>query len=454
MKNKLENYIFSNKEKVKISSKNIKKGDIFLALKGRNFHGNKFISSSIKKGAKYCLTDNKDFKPNNKIILVENIFKYLSEIAIKKRNLYKGKVIGITGSAGKTTLKETLAFFLKKNNNISYSKKSYNNELGVFISLLNMNINSKYSIFEIGTNNFGEIRYLTNIVRPSEVFITNIQSTHLQNFKSKINIAKEKSDIFLRKYNNKIKKIYLNITSSSENIILKKAEKEKNLKIININKLSKKYFIKDIINQRNNYQIKFFINKKIEVIKVKSLINFRLINLLFCYSFFDQNLLDIKTITNSQKQLKPVDGRGLIHNIFINKNKIKIIDESYNANPDTMVQSVNYFNALNKSNSKKLLILGNMNELGKNVNKLHLDLLKYIDKFNFKFIILCGEFYRRSIRKLNNPKNKFMYLSNIKNVKIFLNKNIHKDDIILIKCSNSTEINKLAKDLLKKGNLF
>ena len=138
--NKLEKYIISKKDKIQISSKDIKSGDIFLALKGKRFHGNKFFNEAIDKGAKFCVTDNKNFKKNKKILYVNNIYKYLSKIAKTKRDLYKGKVIGITGSAGKTTLKETLAFFLKKDHTISYSKKSYNNQLGVLISLLNLNL--------------------------------------------------------------------------------------------------------------------------------------------------------------------------------------------------------------------------------------------------------------------------------------------------------------------------
>ena len=142
IKEKFEEYVILNNEKIKISSKDITKGDIFIALKGNNFHGNKFIKSSITKGAKYCLTDKKGYIDHDKIIFVKDIFNYLIKLAIKKRNLYEGKVIGITGSAGKTTLKETLAFFLKKDYIISYSKKSYNNKLGVIVSLLNLNLKS------------------------------------------------------------------------------------------------------------------------------------------------------------------------------------------------------------------------------------------------------------------------------------------------------------------------
>ena len=445
-----EKYILKKSNKVKISSKEISKGDIFLALKGKNFHGNQFINSSLRRGAKYCLTDNKNFAKNSKIIYVNSVINYLNNLALKKRDLYKGKVIGITGSAGKTTLKETLAFFLKRNDIISFSKKSYNNKLGVLISLLNINLNSTYSIFEIGTNNFGEIKNLTKIVKPTEIFITNIQSTHLQSFRSKKNIAKEKADIFNSKYNNQKRRLFLNINSDFENMLIQKAKKENNLNLVLINELNTKYFIKKIIDKNKFHRVYFSINKKKLVLDIKNPIRFRLINLLFCFAFFDQNSLKTNIITKWQKYLKPVDGRGLIHNILINKKKIKVIDESYNSNPDTMKQSIDYFTNIKKKDSQKILILGNMNELGKNTYKLHFKLLTELDKSDFKFVILCGEFFRRSIIKLNNPKNEFIYIENRNEIMKFLNKKIHNNDIILIKCSNSTVVNKFAKNLLKK----
>ncbi len=454
IKSKFEEYILQKNNKIKISSLDINKGDTFVALKGKNFHGNKFINSAIKNGAKYCLTDNKKFLKNPKVIWVDNIYKYLTKIALKKRSLYKGKVIAITGSAGKTTMKETLAFFLKKKYIISYSQKSYNNELGVLVSLLNLNLKSKYAIFELGTNNFGEIKYLTQIIKGNEIFITNIQSTHLENFKSKKNIAKEKSDIFLSKYNNLREKIYLNITNDSEKLILDKANKEKKLKVIKLNNSSKKYFIKNVISKKNYYKVEFSINKKIIKIKTKSHIRFRLDNLLFCYAFFSENNLPINIISKSQQFLRPITGRGLTHKLSINKKRIQIIDESYNANPDTMVQSIEYFNSIKIKSNKKILILGNMNELGKNADNLHYKLLQKVDKNNFKIIILCGKLLRTSIKKLTKHNNEFIYIDNRKKIMKFLYDFLHNDDMIMIKCSNSTEVNKFALDLLKKGNMF
>ena len=311
-------------------------------------------------------------------------------------------------------------------------------------------MNSTYSIFEIGTNNFGEIKNLTKIVKPTEIFITNIQSTHLQSFRSKKNIAKEKADIFNSKYNNQKRRLFLNINSDFENMLIQKAKKENNLNLVLINELNTKYFIKKIIDKNKFHRVYFSINKKKLVLDIKNPIRFRLINLLFCFAFFDQNSLKTNIITKWQKYLKPVDGRGLIHNILINKKKINIIDESYNSNPDTMTQSIDYFTNIKKKDSQKILILGNMNELGKNTYKLHFNLLTELDKSDFKFVILCGEFFRRSIIKLNNPKNEFIYIENRNEIMEFLNTKIHNNDIILIKCSNSTEVNKFAKNLLKK----
>tara|TARA_B100000575_G_C23139656_1_gene662893 strand:+ start:391 stop:1746 length:1356 start_codon:yes stop_codon:yes gene_type:complete len=445
----LEKYLFTKHNKVKISSLDIKRGDIFLALKGKTYHGNRFINNSIKKGAKFCITDNKNFKKNKKIIFVDNIFLYLKQLALQKRKTYQGKILGITGSAGKTTLKENLAYFLKKKYKVSFSQKSYNNELGVLVSLLNLDLKSDYAIFEIGTNNFGEIKYLTKIVQPNEIFITNIQSTHLENFKTKKNIAQEKSDIFI--HNNNNNKIYLNITNKYEAIVLRNAKKQSNLKIIRIDEKSKKYFIKQIISNNNIFKVIFILNKKIIHIETKEIINFRLNNLLFCYAFFNENNLDINIISNTYKKLKPVAGRGLIHSIIIKNKKVKIIDESYNANPDTMMQSIEYFCNLNIKSNKKILILGNMNELGKNSHEIHLKLIKQIQGKELKKIILCGEYFRSSIKKLNDTKNKFIYLENEKLIKNFIHNKVHNNDIIMIKCSNSTKVNKFTNNLLLKG---
>ena len=143
MQNKklIENYIIDNENKLKINSNEITNGDIFVALQGNNYHGNTFIEHALANGAKYIVTD-KVILGNlfHNSIQVEDIFLYLSMIASRKRNMFKGKIIAVTGSLGKTSIKENLNFFLSTQVSVSFSIKGYNNFLGVLISLINMNL--------------------------------------------------------------------------------------------------------------------------------------------------------------------------------------------------------------------------------------------------------------------------------------------------------------------------
>ena len=134
------NYLIKNKNKLKINSKDLVRGDVFLCLKGKKTHGNKFIKEAIQKNVKYIITNKKfNFKKyEEKILIVNDVLKFIFEIATIKRNIFKGKVIGVTGSAGKTSVKENLNFFLSSVSNVSVSIKSYNNYLGVLLSLTNI----------------------------------------------------------------------------------------------------------------------------------------------------------------------------------------------------------------------------------------------------------------------------------------------------------------------------
>ena len=199
----ITDYIFNNCDKVKINSKDINKGDVFIALSGEKNHGNKYISDALKNGAKYIVTNelSKNYLDKSNIVIVKNTLKFLANLAKEKRQKYEGIIVGVTGSIGKTSVKENLNYFLSKSFNVSASIKSYNNYLGVVVSLLNLDPKSKFAIFEIGTNNFNEIKKLSSIVQPSQVIITNIFPTHLEKLINTKNIAEEKSDIFNKKYN-------------------------------------------------------------------------------------------------------------------------------------------------------------------------------------------------------------------------------------------------------------
>ena len=450
---KINNYILTSSNKIKINSKDLIKNDIFIALRGSKYHGNKFINEAIKAGDKYCITDKYSykFKYNKNVLLVDDTFVFLKDLSIKKRSLFKGEVIGITGSAGKTSLKENLKFFLKKKYKISASIKSYNNELGVMLSILNMNINSDYAIFEIGTNNFGEIKDLTKLVKPSQVFITNILSTHLENFKSKKNIAKEKSDIFNKKYNPFVKTLYFQNKSKEEKLIRNLAKKQKLKKIIAVGQKGLDCYIKNkkYINSNHIINLKI-LNKHLKIVLNKYQ-EHRLINLIFVFTFYIVNKINTEAVIKNINKIPVVVGRGSIHNLAINNVKIKLIDESYNANPETMINSINNFSKIKDNNCSKILILGNMNELGIKTLTLQCKVIKHIEIHSFERVILCGDFFKKALNMFSDLKNKYVYKSSPRSIMSYLLQIVHKKAIIMVKSSNDTEVNKLAKVLkLKK----
>ena len=228
LKDRIEEYIIRNFDKIKINSQDIKNGDIFVALKGQKKHGSIYIEEALNRGAKYIITDQISMSKttHNKVIIVKNQIFFLLKIAKLKRSLFKGKVVGITGSIGKTSLKENLKYFLSIHFKVSASIKSYNNYLGVIISLLNLNLKSDFAIFELGTNNFLEMQKLTSLILPSQVIITNIFPTHLEKLINTRNIAKEKSDIFNTKYNPNVKLAILSNSNIDEKFIIDMAKKK------------------------------------------------------------------------------------------------------------------------------------------------------------------------------------------------------------------------------------
>ena len=356
----IENYLINNKNKVKINSNDVLKGDVFFALQGTKNHGNDYVEQAINKGAKFVVTDKKLnlIIKEKQILLVKDILFFLLTIANKKRNIFKGKVIGITGSVGKTSVKENLKFFLSSEFNVSASIKSYNNYLGVLISLVNMNLNSDFAIFEIGTNNFYEISHLASIIMPQQVIITNIFPTHLENFKNTRNIAKEKSDIFNPKFNPNVELLILPISNNDELYLYEQAKKINISKILTLGENeSSDYCILNVNEKAKNLSIiRVKHNGKLFEILVNTNIYHLIYNTIICLMIFNYNSLSFNKFSKLTKYVPKIEGRGLEKKIIFSNKEVHFIDESYNASPITMKICIDYFDKL---------------ELQENQNKFH-----------------------------------------------------------------------------------
>ena len=448
----IEDYLFRNENKLKINSNDITSGDVFIALQGRNIHGNKYINDALDNGAKYVITDkNAGLLVNkNNILLVTDALLFLLTIANKKRNSFKGKVIGITGSVGKTSVKENLKFFLSFESKVSASIKSYNNYLGVLISLINMDNFSDFALFEIGTNNFYEIGKLTSIIMPQQVIVTNIFPTHLESFKSTRNIAIEKSDVFNLKFNPEIELLILPNSNSDELFLYDQAKKMKISKILTVGRKTNSNYCIQEINKTNKKNMIIKVKKNKESYKIDFDTDYyhQIYNAVICLAIFEHNNLPLKTFYKKVKSIPRIEGRGLMNEVFVDDKKIFFIDESYNASPVTMKICIDYFYELELQNTqKKYIILGEMNELGKLSKMYHQDVIKQILHYKFENAILCGNLFKSLLKRMKTETDNINCLLDENEIMKFLKKNIHNDDIILIKGSNSTKVNKLANML-------
>ena len=173
------------------------KGSIFFALKGKNFDGNDYALEALKNGAAYCVVDNESVsKLDQRIFLVDNVLGTLQKLSTYNREKSKCYVIALTGSNGKTTTKELMYHILKTKYDVVCTSGNLNNHIGVPLSLLQIKESTEFAVIEIGANNFGEIEFLTNLVKPNIGYITNFGLAHLEGFIDLEGVIKEKTELY------------------------------------------------------------------------------------------------------------------------------------------------------------------------------------------------------------------------------------------------------------------
>ena len=425
-----------------IDSRVVKKDNLFLTIRGKNNDGVRFISQALKRGAKSIVSSNKIKKNKNKIIKVNNEIKFLTNFASKKRDNTNAKIVAITGSAGKTSLKNLVKHLLQSFGKTFCSPKSYNNHFGVPLSLSNLSIEHEYGVFEVGMSKAGEINALSKLIRPHIAIITNIGEAHIENFKNLKGIADAKSEII-----NNIERDGTIILNRDDRFFkyLEKKAKVKKIKIVTFG-LNKRADIHPIhsskINKKNIY-----IKINHEVLKI----NFKyanIYNVLASIALLKILNLNIKKIIKLLKNFEPSEGRGRIHKIKRYNKHFKLIDESYNANPLSVKTAISNFESIKKLNLKKYLLLGDMLELGKKSEKLHYDLSKVINNSDIDKVFIKGNKSLLTYKNLNKAKRGNIF-QHEEDVDFTLNNIIANNDYLMIKGSNATGLNNFSKKLIK-----
>lgn len=356
------NYDIEDKliNKISTDSRILDESDVFICINT----GYKYIEDAIKKGVILIITEVDIDNSSIPIIKVDSTIKVLGDIAKYIRSKYTGKVIAITGSNGKTTTKELLSYILSSKYKVLKNIGSENNHIGVPNTILSLNNSYDYLVLELGTNHLGEIKYLTSIVKPDIAIITNIGTSHIGNFGNIDNIYKEKLDIV------------------SDNTILFVNGNDKYLNKTNGIKVYDEYDFKSSIpHLQMDYNLVF---------KVCEYLG-----------------LDINYIYSVAPNFKMSNSRMSI----TKGTNITIIDDSYNASYESVIGGLN---SLNKYNSK-LIILGDMLELGEYSNFLHTNLLEELKKIDNYYLITVGVYTKVLNGNLhfNNVDSLIKYLYNI-----------------------------------------
>ncbi len=426
-----------------IDSRNLKKENIFITIKGKKNDGNRFIPNAIKKGAQYIVTSKKFKKYKNKIIKISNEISFLNKYAKLKRDYTPAKILAITGSAGKTSLKNLIKNLLQNFGETIASPKSYNNRFGVPLSLSNLSTNHKFGVFEIGMSKKGEINRLSSIVRPHIAIITNIGEAHIENFKNLNGIAEAKGEIINNISNGGT--IILNRDDKYFEYFSKKA-KRKNIRIISFG-MNKKSDVSLTKLSRNKNYTKLLINLNGRIISIK-IKNINIYNVLSSLALLKELKINLNKASKLFKYYQPSEGRGKIHKIKRYKKIFRLIDESYNANPLSMKNAINNFSSIKKRDFKKYLILGDMLELGKKSEAFHKDLSKVINNSDIDKVFIKGNKSLITYKNVNKKKRGNI-LQHDEDIDFTLNDIIANNDYLMIKGSNATGLNNLSKKLIK-----
>jgi len=426
---------------ITINSKEVKKDNLFIAIKGKNKDGHDYVKEAISKKVSYCIVSKKLNKFNNKKILnVKNTNNFLKKIAIAKRLATGAKLVAVTGSAGKTTVKTILGRILNNYADTYFSPKSFNNHYGVPISLSNLESNHKYGVFEVGMSKKGEISTLSNMVKPDIAIITNIAEAHIENFNSLKDISKAKGEI-------------ISNIKNQGTLIINRDDKFYHY----FNKLAKIKKIKTISFGRNKKSDIYPIyEKKKKIFKIKvldeeitlNIKNINIYNTLSILAVLKVFNLDLKKSIKYFQLSEQLAGRGKFHYIFRYKTHFNLIDESYNANPLSVKNAIINLSNIKKKNFKKYVLLGDMLELGNKSNFYHKNLSQIINNTDIDKVFVYGDKVLATYKHIKKSK-KGSILRQKKEFDDIFSKIIKKGDYLMVKGSNATGLNEITNNIIK-----
>ena len=412
-------------------SRQVKKGDLYIAIIGENNDGHNFLNEVYEKGGSAALVN----KLNNNIdlqqIKVIDTIDALKKIAIKWRCNYDIPIIAITGSNGKTSTKDLLSHILSNKYEVHATKGNFNTAIGLCFTIFGLHSNHDLAIFELGASMPGEIKALCDIALPTHGLITNIAQAHLEGFGSIENIAKEKGDLF-RSLDQGTS--FINMT---DNYISKMS--------INGRKISFGLtpdcdFPADIYQEKDGTLTLILDTHEIKT----NSDNFSFLKNCIAASAIAITLgIKANSLNNRLQSFLPTKGRCFVSK----KNNITIIDDTYNANLVSSLAALEYLNAFSNE-GRKIFVFGDMLELGEASEEQHTEIGVKCSELGIDIIYTIGD---QTTHTNSNIKNGIIH-EHFQSKDFLINKLkkiIKKGDIILFKGSRSMKMEKIIKGVFK-----
>ncbi len=438
--------LFKSATSVTIDSRNVKHGSLFIAIKGENFDGHDFVKDIVKSDAAAALIQKNKIKKFQDlkipIVAVDDTLVGLGEIARIWRQKLKAKIIGITGSNGKTSTKEMISTLLGEKFKVNKSVGNNNNHIGVPLTIFNTNLHHDYLVLEMGTNHFGEIEYLSKIAEPEYALITNIGDSHLEFLKNRKGVLNEKSALF-KITSEKNGFLFIN---NDDPLLKSSFNNYKNRITFGFHSSSNVSgeligFTKD---GKSKLRIKCGNSKFIITMPTVGMQNAK--NFLAAATVGLELGLTKNQITSAAKRIKGVNKR-------LNIKKFKdfvLIDDTYNANPESTKLAIDLTSRF-EVYKNKVLILGDMFELGRQEKKLHEALLSPIKKNKSTNVLTIGKRMKYLSDKLNNTKISNKHFSSRKRLKDYIQKFDFSNSVVLVKGSRGMKMEEFVNAILENN---
>ena len=413
--------------KVTTDSRNCPEGSMFIALKGETFNGNAFAAQALKQGCRYAVIDESEYAGEG-TILVDNCLQALQQLANYHRRQLKTPVIGITGTNGKTTTKELISTVLSRKFNTLYTEGNFNNHIGVPLTLLRLTKEHEMAVVEMGANHPGEIKTLVHIAEPDYGIITNVGKAHLQGFGSFEGVIRTKGELydFLRA------KGGATIFIQNENPYLNGIAE--GLTCVRYGQTAGLYVSGELISCSPFLSFRWTAEGVSHEVNTHLIGSYNLDNMLAAAAIGRYFGVSDDDISSALASYLPHNNRSQLKETADNK----LIVDAYNANPTSMMAALKNFRQIEAPH--KMVILGDMTELGEASREEHQKVVDYLKECGFDRVVLVGPEFAAATHSYQTFQHVDEVLADIR---------IHKPQgyYILIKGSNSMKLSQLPEYL-------